>query len=122
MKTLTNTTKQSRARGRKVLLSLGIALLLMSPMQASASWSFGDAVKIVKKVGGKVVKKVVLPATVVLGGVASAADAYVHNKSTAEILGSGIGGAAQKIGDSVKETMEDIETIGSAAVKIYHEN
>jgi hypothetical protein len=67
------------------------------------------------KFGKKVVKKIVLPATVVIGGAADAATEYSKGGDTIDVLDAGVSGAGARIGDAAKETFEDMRTIGSAA-------
>jgi len=107
-------------RRARAVIATGMVLALLAPSGISADWSmpsFGDIAKVVKKVG----KKVVLPASIVFHGVANAAEATARGDTAAEIVGAGIGGVAKKIGESIEETMDDIETIGKAAVKVYRE-
>lgn len=114
----TNEAVQTRSSKLRVLVPLAVAVIFFSPSQVSAGFTFEDF----KKIATKVVKKVVLPATVVIGGVADAAEAYSDGKTASEIVGTGLGGAAVRIGNSLAETASDIVTISNIAVDTYDES
>ena len=114
----TNEVVQTRSSKLRVLVPLAVAVMLFVPSQVSADWTFADF-KIVAK---KVVKKVVLPATVIIGSVADAAEAYSDGKSTSEIVGTGLGGAVTRIGNSLEETASDIVTISNVAIDTYNKS
>jgi len=109
--------KRANTKSR-VLLPLVVAAAFLAPSQVSADWSFEDF----KTVAAKVVKKVALPVTATVHGVASAAEAYSDGHSASEIVGYGLGGAAAHIGNNIAETANDIATITEVAVDAYNEN
>jgi len=91
---LDNQVKQTRQFSMKIILPLVVAGMLLSPSHLSADWSFMDAAK-------KIVKKVALPATALVHGVASAAEAYSDGYTASEIAAFGVGGAAAHIGNAM---------------------
>ena len=112
---LTSEARNTRNVKIKAILPLVAVGMMLSPAQLSADWSFMDIAK-------KVVKKVVLPATAVVHGVASAAEAYSDGHTASVIAAFGVGGAATHIGNSLVETANDVVTIGSVAIDAYNEN
>lgn len=70
-------------------------------------WSLSCGAKVV----GKVVKKVVIIPTTVIAGLAGTAEALADGDSIPASIGSGLGGAAGHVADSVVETATDIKDI-----------
>jgi hypothetical protein len=102
---------------KKTILSLVLAAFLLVPSVSMAANS--KYKNFALKAGGKMVKRIVLPATLLLTATAHAAEEYSNGGTAGDIFVAGVGGAKEKVVESIVETAQDASTISSAAYDFY---
>jgi hypothetical protein len=107
-------TQSTRTR---IVASALAAMLLVAPMQANAGFSLGD----VWSFGKKVVKKTVVPVTILVGVTADAAETFAKTKSWEETTKKGAVSLVEHVEDAVVETVSDIKTIVKSGAEIIRD-